>query len=83
MAGGSYGLALLKQDFDQDWFLPPNSWTVKYNKVNDDVSIDLDSQKNISGIQKSDIQKSLVITLSLLTKTVCLCIFNVGLYLDV
>ena len=37
LAGGSYGLSLLKQDFDPDWFLPPNAWTVKYNQANDKV----------------------------------------------
>ena len=37
LTGGSYGLSLLKQDFDPDWFLPPNAWTVKYNQANDKV----------------------------------------------
>jgi len=35
VAISGYGLSLLKQDFDQDWFLPPDSGSVDYNKLND------------------------------------------------
>ncbi|XP_057299716.1 patched domain-containing protein 3-like isoform X2 [Hydractinia symbiolongicarpus] len=35
LAGGCYGLSELKQDFDFDWFLPPDSQTVAYNKAID------------------------------------------------
>ena len=39
LAGGSYGLSQLKQDFDPDWFLPPDAPTVKYNQAVDKVFI--------------------------------------------
>ena len=32
-AGGAYGLSQLKQDFDQDRFLPPDAMTLKYKAV--------------------------------------------------
>ena len=39
LAGGAYGLSQLKQDFDPDWFLPPDSKGVQYNKANDKVRL--------------------------------------------
>jgi len=35
IAVGAYGLSLLRQDFDQNWFLPTESPTVEYNKARD------------------------------------------------
>lgn len=37
LAGGAYGLSQLKQDFDPDWFLPPDSMTIKFKAADEKV----------------------------------------------